>query len=45
MAQGEYSFLSSSVIKQVAMVGGSVKGLVPEIVEERIKEKFLSGKI
>jgi len=40
MAQGEYSFLSSSVIKQVAMVGGSIKGLVPEIVEQKLKEKF-----
>lgn len=45
MAQGEYSFLSSSIIKQVATVGGSIKGLVPEIVEEKIKEKFLTGTI
>lgn len=40
MTSAEYSFLSSSVVKQVAMLHGSVKGLVPEIVEERLREKF-----
>lgn len=36
----EYSFLSSSIIKQVASLGGCVRGLVPEIVEFALKEKF-----
>lgn len=36
----EYSFLSSSIIKNVASLGGCVKGLVPEIVELALKEKF-----
>lgn len=40
MTSGEYSFLSSSVIKQVAVLGGSVKGMVPELVEEMLKQKF-----
>lgn len=40
MTSGEYSFLSSSVIKQVAMLGGSVKGLVPDIVNEKLKGKY-----
>lgn len=40
MTSGEYSFLSSSVIKQVAMLGGSVKGLVPDIVIEKLKGKY-----
>lgn len=40
MTSGEYSFLSSSVIKQVAMLGGAVKGLVPDIVNEKLKGKY-----
>ena len=35
-----YSFISSSLIKEVASFGGSVAGLVPEYVSERIKEKI-----
>lgn len=38
----EYSFLSSSIIKNVASLGGCVAGLVPEIVELSLKEKFAS---
>ena len=37
----EYSFLSSTMIKQVASLGGCVKGLVPQIVEEALKKKFM----
>ncbi|MGI6145555.1 MAG: pantetheine-phosphate adenylyltransferase [Clostridia bacterium] len=40
MAEGKYSFLSSSNIKQVALIGGSVHGLVPPIVEEYLKKKY-----
>ena len=40
MTEGKYSFLSSTMIKQVAMVGGSVKGLVPLIVEDSLKTKY-----
>ena len=40
MAEGKYSFLSSTNIKQVALLGGSVHGLVPPIVEEYLKEKY-----
>ena len=36
----EYSFLSSSIIKNVASLGGSVTGLVPEVVEKALKKKF-----
>lgn len=35
-----YAFLSSSIIKEVARLNGSVVGLVPEGVEKRLKEKF-----
>lgn len=41
MCSTKYSFLSSSIIKQVALLDGSVKGLVPVEVEEALKEKYL----
>ena len=40
MTDPEYSFVSSSLIKEVAFFGGSVDGLVPEYVATRIKEKL-----
>jgi len=40
MAEGQYSFLSSSIIKQVALIGGCVQGLVPSIVDEYIGKKY-----
>lgn len=33
-------FISSTIVKEAAQFGGSLEGLVPEIVEERLKEKF-----
>jgi len=42
MTQAEYSFLSSSSIKDVAMLGGDIEKLVPPIVVEKLKEKFQS---
>ncbi|MDS1030732.1 pantetheine-phosphate adenylyltransferase [Bacillota bacterium LX-D] len=36
----EYSFISSSMIKQVASLGGCVKGLVPNLVEQALKQKY-----
>lgn len=36
----KYSFLSSSIVKKVASLGGCVKGLVPEEVEEALKKKY-----
>lgn len=35
----EYSYLSSSLVREVATLGGSVQGLVPPLVEERLREK------
>lgn len=40
MTEGEYSFLSSSSIKDVALLGGNIDGLVPPIVVLKLKEKF-----
>ena len=33
-------YTSSSIIKQAAQFGGSIKGMVPPLVEKKIKEKF-----
>ena len=35
-----YSYLSSRLVRQVAMLGGSVRGLVPEMVEQKLREKL-----
>ncbi len=40
MTNSEYSYLSSSLVKEVAFFNGSIKGLVPEIVEEAIFKKL-----
>ena len=35
----QWSFLSSSLVKEVAHFGGDVSGLVPPVVAERLREK------
>jgi pantetheine-phosphate adenylyltransferase len=40
MPSQEYTFLSSTLVKEVASFGGSIKGLVPSPVERAIKKKF-----
>ncbi len=34
-----YSYLSSRLVKEISALGGSVQGLVPSIVERRLKRK------
>lgn len=41
MTNNQYSFLSSSIVKEVAKYDGIVTGLVPEIVEKALKEKYV----
>ncbi len=36
-----YSYLSSRLVKEISLLGGSVKGLVPPIVERRLRKKHL----
>ena len=43
MPSEEYSFLTSTIIKEVTSFKGSVKGLVPENVEKALREKFLAA--
>lgn len=40
MTNNQYSFLSSSIVKEVAKYHGSVQDLVPKEVEAALKEKF-----
>jgi pantetheine-phosphate adenylyltransferase len=40
MASPQYSFLSSSGIKELATFGGNIEELVPERVAERLKEEL-----
>ena len=35
-----YSYLSSKLVREIAQLGGPLKGLVPEIVEQKIKDKI-----
>lgn len=39
-AREEYSFLSSRMIKEVFRLGGQINGLVPSLVEERLRERL-----
>ena len=45
MTKDDYAFLSSSIIKEIAMFNGPVTGFVPEIVEEKLKEKFRKSSV
>lgn len=40
MTSSQYSYLSSSSVKQVAMYGGCLKGLVPDEITQDIIKKF-----
>jgi pantetheine-phosphate adenylyltransferase len=40
----QYTYVSSKLVKEIAAYGGAVKGLVPPEVEEKMKEKFGTGK-
>ena len=42
MSAEAYSYLSSRLIKEVFKLGGSISGLVPPVVEERMKQRFSS---
>lgn len=40
MPAEQYSYLSSRLVREVAQLGGSIKDLVPEMVEQRLREKL-----
>ncbi len=36
----QYSYIRSSLVKEVASLGGCLEGLVPDLVIQRLREKF-----
>lgn len=38
-----YSYVSSRLVKEVFQLGGTVTGLVPPLIEKRMKEKLTQG--
>ena len=44
MPAEQYTYISSRLIKEVFSLGGRVHGLVPELVEARLREKQLATK-
>src|SRR5262249_54764709 len=40
MPSQEYTYLNSTLVKEVARLGGDVRGLVPAVVEDRLRAKL-----
>jgi pantetheine-phosphate adenylyltransferase len=40
MPADKYSYVSSRLVREVAQAGGPVKGLVPEVVEQKLRQKL-----
>jgi hypothetical protein len=40
MTDYKWFYISSTIIKEAAALNGKIEGLVPEIVNQRLKEKF-----
>lgn len=40
MSDEKYRFISSSMIREVAQFNGNLKGMVPELVAQKMKEKY-----
>jgi pantetheine-phosphate adenylyltransferase len=40
MPADKYSYVSSRLVREVAQAGGPVRGLVPEVVEHKLREKL-----
>lgn len=40
MPAEKYSYLSSRIVREIAQLGGPLGGLVPDLVEERLREKI-----
>lgn len=43
MTNNKYSYLSSSIVKEVAKNGGCIKGLVPDLIGEELIKRFNIG--
>jgi pantetheine-phosphate adenylyltransferase len=40
MPNVKYTYLNSTIVKEVASFGGDISGLVPDVVAEKLAEKF-----
>lgn len=40
MPAEQYSYLSSRIVREIAKLGGPLNGLVPQLVEDRLREKI-----
>ena len=40
MPADKYSYVSSRLVREVAQAGGPVKGLVPDVVDKKLREKI-----
>jgi pantetheine-phosphate adenylyltransferase len=45
MPAEQYTYTSSRLIKEVVALGGRIDGLVPAIVEQRLREKISTAKV
>lgn len=43
MTSNKFSYLSSSIIKEVIRLGGDISGLVPELVEKELIKRYSIG--
>ncbi len=43
MPSEEFSYLTSTIVKEVASFGGSIKGLVPDVVGIALRERFFGS--
>ena len=43
MPAESYTYLSSRLVKEIFALGGSIRGLVPDLVEARLEEKATAG--
>ena len=44
MTDYKWFYISSTIIKEAASLGGDISGLVPDIVNQKLKEKFQRSK-
>ena len=45
MSPPKYMYLSSSIVREMASMGGNIHGFVPECVEDALKDYFSSAYI
>ena len=45
MPAEQYSYLSSRIVREIAKLGGPLNGLVPEMVERRVRQRITQGHI